>query len=171
VRPPPGAQSYLSPEGLELPTTGRRATAAVIDLITMIAIYAVITNIVAAAFGVKTGIPAVVAEVLTAEFLLLVYVIIPIVRRGQTLGKKYTYTMVVDRATGNLPRPAQVIRRYFIAFVAFLTLPVLGSTGPLIAAFYGLSFLMQKEQVSLADRWARTAVVIARYRPAPARES
>jgi hypothetical protein len=70
--------------------------------------------------------------------------------------------MVVDRATGELPDLAQVIRRYIIPAFAFA---LLVTTGAVIALIFALSFLMNKEQVSLADRFAKTVVVIARYRP------
>ena len=71
--------------------------------------------------------------------------------------------MVVDRAHRRAARrSAQVIRRYIIPAFA---LALLLTTGAVIALIYGISFLMNRDQVSLADRFARTAVVIARYKP------
>ena len=112
--------------------------------------------------NLTSGLPAFITEVGTMEFLILVYLILPTAWTGQTLGKRYTYCMVVDRATGQLPTIGQVIRRYIVPAFAFA---LLVTTGAVIALIYGLSFLMNRDQVSLADRLARTAVVIARYKP------
>jgi uncharacterized RDD family membrane protein YckC len=161
-RRPERAQSLVTAEGLEIPATGRRVTAAAIDAITMIAIWSAIVYPVTLGASLTTGLPAFITEVGTMEFLMLVYLIIPIWRSGQTLGKRYTHTMVVNRATGGLPDLAQVIRRYIIPAFAFA---LLVTTGAVIALIFALSFLMNKEQVSLADRFSKTAVVIARYRP------
>jgi uncharacterized RDD family membrane protein YckC len=160
-RRPDRAQSLVTAEGLEIPATGRRVTAAAIDVITMIAIWSAIVYPVTLGAGLTKGFPAFITEVGTMEFIILAYLIIPTWRTGQTLGKRYTYTMVVDRATGGLPELAQVIRRYIIPAFAFA---LLVTTGAVIALIFGLSFLMNKDQVSLADRFAKTAVVIARYR-------
>ena len=153
--------AQVSDEPLEIPSTARRMTAALVDVITMAAIWAVIYGIALAA-GVKSGYPLFVVEVGTMEFLVLVYLILPTAWTGQTLGKRYTYCMVVDRATGQLPTTGQVIRRYIIPAFAFA---LLSTTGAVIGLLYGFSFLMNRDQISLADRLARTAVVIARYKP------
>ena len=153
--------AQVSDEPLEIPSTGRRMTAAVIDVITMLALWAVVYAIALAA-GVKSGYPLFAVEVGTMEFLVLVYLILPTAWTGQTLGKRYTYCMVVDRATGQLPTTGQVIRRYIIPAFAFA---LLSTTGAVIGLIYGMSFLMNRDQISLADRFARTAVVIARYKP------
>ncbi len=158
---PDRVPAQVSGEPLEIPSTGRRMTAAFIDVITMLAIWAVIYGIALAA-GVKSGYPLFAVEVGTMEFLVLVYLILPTAWTGQTLGKRYTYCMVVDRATGQLPSTGQVIRRYIIPAFAFA---LLSTTGAVIGLIYGLSFLMNRDQISLADRFARTAVVIARYKP------
>ena len=155
--PPP----LVTAEGLEMPSAGRRATAAAIDTITLLVLYLVIVYPIILGLGL-TGIPAFITVVATPLFLIVVYLIIPTSRGGQTLGKRYTYTMVVDRATGQLPTVNQVVRRYTIPAFAVV---LLQQTGGLIALMYGVSFLMNKDQVSLADRMAKTAVVIARYRP------
>ena len=154
--------SMVTAEGLEIPSAGRRATAAGIDTITLLVLYVVIVYPIIFGLGL-TGIPAVIAGIGTPLFLIVVYLIVPTYRGGQTLGKRYTYTMVVDRATGRLPTISQVVRRYAIPAVAVVLLQL--PTGPLIALMYAVSFLMNRDQVSLADRMAKTAVVIARYRP------
>jgi uncharacterized RDD family membrane protein YckC len=149
-------------EALEIPSTGRRLTAALIDGITLAALWAVIVYPITLGGHMTTGLPAFITEVGTAEFLILVYLILPTAWTGQTLGKRYTYCMVVDRATGQLPTIGQVIRRYIVPAFAFA---LLVTTGAVIALIYALSFLMNRDQISLADRLARTAVVIARYKP------
>jgi uncharacterized RDD family membrane protein YckC len=153
--------SMVTAEGLEIPSAGRRATAAGIDTITLLVLYVVIVYPIIFGLGL-TGIPAVIAGIGTPLFLIVVYLIVPTYRGGQTLGKRYTYTMVVDRATGQLPTLSQVVRRYIIPAFAVV---LLQQTGGLIALMYAVSFLMNRDQVSLADRMAKTAVVIARYRP------
>lgn len=153
--------SMVTAEGLEIPSAGRRATAAGIDTITLLVLYVVIVYPIIFGLGL-TGIPAVIAGIGTPLFLIVVYLIVPTYRGGQTLGKRYTYTMVVDRATGQLPTLSQVVRRYTIPAFAVV---LLQQTGGLIALMYAVSFLMNRDQVSLADRMAKTAVVIARYRP------
>jgi uncharacterized RDD family membrane protein YckC len=158
-RTPP---SMVTAEGLEIPSAGRRATAAAIDIITMSAVYLVVIVPIVLVFGSNTATAALTALAL-ALVLIIVYLMIPTYRGGQTLGKRYTYTMVVDRATGRLPTISQVVRRYAIPAVAVVLLQL--PTGPLIARMYAVSFLMNRDQVSLADRMAKTAVVIARYRP------
>ena len=157
-RTPP---SMVTAEGLEIPSAGRRATAAGIDTITLLVLYLVIVYPIIFGLGL-TGIPAVITGIGTPVFLIIVYLIVPTYRGGQTLGKRYTYLMVVDRATGQLPTLNQVVRRYAIPAFAVV---LLQQTGGLIALMYGVSFLMNRDQVSLADRMAKTAVVIARYRP------
>jgi uncharacterized RDD family membrane protein YckC len=157
-RAPP---SLVTADGLEIPSAGRRATAAAIDTITLLVLYLVIVYPIIFGLGL-TGIPAVITGIGTPVFLIIVYLIVPTYRGGQTLGKRYTYLMVVDRATGQLPTLNQVVRRYTIPAFAVV---LLQQTGGLIALMYGVSFLMNRDQVSLADRMAKTAVVIARYRP------
>jgi uncharacterized RDD family membrane protein YckC len=157
-RTPP---SMITAEGLEIPSAGRRATAAAIDTVTLLVLYLVIVYPIIFGLGL-TGIPAVITGIGTPVFLIIVYLIVPTYRGGQTLGKRYTYMMVVDRATGQLPTLNQVVRRYTIPAFAVV---LLQQTGGLIALMYGVSFLMNRDQVSLADRMAKTAVVIARYRP------
>lgn len=155
--PPP----MVTAEGLEIPSAGRRGTAAAIDTVTLIVLYLAIVYPIIFGLGL-TGIPAVIVGIGTPLFLIIVYLIVPTYRGGQTLGKRYTYTMVVDRATGQLPTLNMVVRRYSIPAFAVV---LLQQTGGLIALMYAVSFLMNRDQVSLADRMAKTVVVIARYRP------
>jgi uncharacterized RDD family membrane protein YckC len=159
-RPPPAPLPMA--EGLEIPSTGRRVTAALIDVITMAALWAFIFYPVTLGAGLTKGVPYLITEVGSMEFVFLVYLILPIYFRGQTLGKRYTYTMVVDRATGDLPSMSAIIRRYIIPAAAWALLFV---SGALLALIYATSFLLNRDQVSLADRFAKTAVVIARYKP------
>ena len=159
-RAPRGSQSLVTAEGLEIPSVGRRTTAAAIDLVTMTVGYLVIVVPILFALG-NTPTATTVALGVALLFIGL-YLIVPTYRGGQTLGKRYTHIMVVDRATGNLPTSGQIVRRYAIPIVALI---LLGLTGPLIAVIFAASFLMNRDQVSLADRFAKTAVVIARYRP------
>jgi uncharacterized RDD family membrane protein YckC len=162
ARPAVGG-STMSAQGLEIPSPGRRLTAAAIDAITMAAIWAVIVYPLTLAGGFNKGLPAFITQVGTMEFLIVVWLIIPTWRTGQSLGKRYTYCMVVDRATGELAPLGQIFRRYVVPMFAFA---LLVTTGGFIALLYALSWLMNKAQISLADRFAKTAVVIARYRPA-----
>ena len=157
-----GSSALVTAEGLEIPSTGRRLTAATIDAITIIAAWSVIVYPITLGANLTKGYPAFITEVGTMEFLILVYLILPTAWTGQTLGKRYTYCMVVDRATGQLPTTGQAIRRYILPAFFFA---ILITTGAVLALLYALSFLMNRDQVSLADRLAKTAVVIARYRP------
>ena len=152
----------VAEDGLEIPSTGRRMTAAIIDAVTMIAAWAVVVYPITLGGNLTSGLPAFITEVGTMEFLILVYLVLPTAWTGQTLGKRYTYCMVVDRTTGQLPTIGQSLRRYIIPAFAFA---LLVTTGAVIALIYALSFLMNRDQISLADRFAKTAVVIARYRP------
>jgi uncharacterized RDD family membrane protein YckC len=162
--PPPRdpVGSLVTAQGLEIPTLGRRLTAAGIDIVTLLALWSAIVYPVTLGVGASRGFPAFITEVGTMEFLILAYLVFPTWWVGQTLGKRYTYCMVVDRATGQLPTLGQTIIRYLIPAFAFA---LLLTTGGIIAVFYALSFIMSRDQVSLADRLAKTAVVIARYRP------
>jgi len=93
----------------------------------------------------------------------VLWFILPTAFFGQTLGKRLTHIMLVDRATGNLPPLGRVVTRYGVALlVAIIFQPV--------ALILGLSFFASRDGLSLLDRLGKTAVVIARYKPArPAR--
>lgn len=160
-------QPVGAPAFLELPTMGRRLTASLIDVVTMVAVFLASITVTFQITGADAGVPGLATLVGWVEFWILVLFVIPTARTGQTLGKRFTYLMTVDRETGNLCSVTQVLRRYLLPMVA---IPALLQLGAFLSLFYGLSYAMSRDQVSLADRLARTVVVIARYRPTrPAR--
>jgi uncharacterized RDD family membrane protein YckC len=149
--PPPMA------EGLELPTMGRRLAGDVIDVITLIAvgigIYQLATIVEGGAgYAIFAG---------GALLLVLLYVGLPVARTGQTLGKRMTYTMVVDRATGRLLTPRSIMIRYSIPTLLALTLGTLAPVGVML----GFTYAFGRDQISLLDRLAKSVVVVARYTP------
>ena len=148
------------PEFLEQPTLGRRLTASLIDVITTLAVYAATAAIAFAVFSGDTA--RFVALVVLFEVWVVALFAVPTFRTGQTLGKRFTFIMCVDRETGNLPSASQVLRRYMIPMVA---VPALLQMGAFLALFFGLSYTMGRDQLSLADRLAKTVVVVARYAP------
>ena len=141
---------------LELPTLGRRFVATVIDAITFLALAAAGSI----PLGVATG--SAIPVIIWIELMIVGVYIVPTIRTAQTLGKRMTYLMTVDRATGDLCRVPQAITRYIIPMAVF---PLLLPLGPFLALYFGLSYMMGRDQVSLADRLAKTIVVIARYKP------
>jgi hypothetical protein len=46
-----------------------------------------------------------------------------------------------------------------------VAIPALFQMGAFLALFFGLSYAMGRDQLSLADRLAKTVVVVARYKP------
>lgn len=148
------------PEFLEQPTLGRRITASLIDVVTTIAVLAASGAIAFAAIG--GGAAGTIAIMVLFELWVIGLFVVPTLRTGQTLGKRFTYIMCVDRETGNLPTAGQVIRRYVVPMVA---VPALFQMGAFLSLFYGLSYAMGRDQLSLADRLAKTVVVVARYKP------
>jgi len=148
------------PEFLEQPTLGRRLTASLIDVVTTVAVFAASGAVAYAALG-STAAFTITLMVLFELWVVGLY-IIPTLRTGQTLGKRFTYVMCVDRETGHLPTLGQLIRRYIVPMVA---VPALFQMGAFLALFYGLSYAMGRDQLSLADRLAKTVVVVARYKP------
>jgi uncharacterized RDD family membrane protein YckC len=150
------------PDFLEQPTLGRRVTASLIDVVTTLAVFLVSITITYQITGASEGLPGVLTFMGWAEFWILVLFLIPTYRTGQTLGKRMTYVMTVDRETGNLPSIGQIIRRYMVPMVA---IPALFQMGAFLALFFGLSYAMGRDQLSLADRLAKTVVVVARYKP------
>ena len=141
---------------LEQPTISRRAVATIIDAITFLALA------VGGAFpiGVATG--NVIAVLVWVELMAVAVYVIPTIRTGQTLGKRMTYLMTVDRVTGDLLPWRQALIRYLVPMAA---LPLFPPIGPFLALYFGLSYMMGRDQVSLADRLAKSIVVIARYKP------
>jgi len=150
------------PDFLEQPTLGRRVTASMIDVVTTLAVFLVSITVTYQITGASKGLPGVLTFMGWAEFWIVVLFLIPTYRTGQTLGKRMTYVMTVDRETGNLPSISQIIRRYMIPMVA---IPALFQMGAFLALFFGLSYAMGRDQLSLADRLAKTVVVVARYKP------
>jgi uncharacterized RDD family membrane protein YckC len=149
--PPPMA------EGLELPTMGRRLAGDLIDVITLIAIgIGFLQLATVASGGAQFGI--FVGGCLVAIFL---YVVLPVSRTGQTLGKRMTYTMVVDRATGRLLTPRQILIRYSIPTLLGIT----GSSLAPVGVMLGFTYAFGRDQISLLDRMAKSVVVVARYTP------
>jgi uncharacterized RDD family membrane protein YckC len=150
------------PDFLEQPTLGRRLTASMIDVVTMLALFLASITVTYQITGADTGLPGVLTFMGWVEFWIVVLFAIPTLRTGQTLGKRFTFVMTVDRETGNLPTVSQVIRRYMVPMVA---IPVLFQMGAFLSLFFGLSYAMGRDQLSLADRLAKTVVVVARYKP------
>lgn len=153
------------PDFLEQPTLGRRLTASLIDVVTMLALFLASITVTYQITGADAGLPGVITFMGWAEFWILAMFVVPTLRTGQTLGKRFTYVMTVDRETGNLPSVGQVIRRYMVPMVA---IPALFQMGAFLSLFFGLSYAMGRDQLSLADRLAKTVVVVARYKPARA---
>lgn len=150
------------PPYLEQPTIGRRLTASLIDVVTLLAAFLSSITITFQITGADEGAAGLITFVGWVEFWILALFVVPTSRTGQTLGKRFTYVMVVDRETGDLPSVLQVVRRYGIPMVA---IPALLQMGAFLSLFFGLSYAMSRDQLSLADRLAKTVVVIARYRP------
>jgi uncharacterized RDD family membrane protein YckC len=148
------------PAFLEQPTLGRRLTASLIDVVTAVALFAATSGIALVAFSGDSA--RFVALIVLFELWMLALFVIPTARTGQTLGKRFTYIMVVDRETGSLPAAGQVLRRYVVPIVA---VPALLQLGAFLGLFFGLSYTMGRDQLSLADRLAKTVVVVARYKP------
>jgi uncharacterized RDD family membrane protein YckC len=150
--PPPMA------EGLELPTMGRRLAGDLIDVITLIAIGFALLQL-GSAVGGGGGFAIFAAGSALAVFL---YMVVPVARSGQTLGKRMTYTMVVDRLTGTLLTRRQLLTRYSIPTL----LGISGNLAP-IGVMLGFTYAFGRDQVSLLDRMAKSVVVVARYQPVP----
>ena len=151
------------PDFLEQPTLGRRVAASLIDVVTTFAVLFASGGIAYGALG-DTGAFYATLSALAAIWVLALFVV-PTYRTGQTLGKRMTYVMTVDRETGDLVSTGQLVRRYMFPFVLLVALPFLGEMGAFLALFFGLSYAMGKDQLSLADRLAKTIVVVARYQP------
>jgi uncharacterized RDD family membrane protein YckC len=160
-RPRPSALLETA-EFLELPALSRRLVASLIDVVLIVGLFFASITLTYWLTGADSGLPGLITFVGWVEFWIIVFFLIPTWRTGQTLGKRFTWVMCVDRATGNLCSTRQVILRYIAPMVV---IPVLLQMGAFLALFYGLSYALGRDQVSLADRLAKTAVVIARYRP------
>ncbi len=144
---------------LELPTITRRLMATVIDGLIFVVLC------VGGGFPLGVATNSIVAVLVWIELMVVAVYVVPTVRTGQTLGKRLTYLMCVDRVTGDLCSPRQVLIRYVVPMVAIAVLLPLGPIGPFVALYFGISYMMGRDQASLADRLAKTIVVIARYKP------
>lgn len=148
---------------LELAETGRRATAAAIDTVSMVAIYLALVTLLGAVTDFKTDSgPAFAVTTGTLFATVIGWLVIPTTIGGQTLGKRFTKTQMVSRETGHLPAPSKVLLHYLPAIAALLILPGFGAP---LALMIGLSFMMTRDGLSLGDKVAKTVVVIARYKP------
>lgn len=148
---------------LELADTGRRATSAAIDTVSMIAIYLALVTILGAVTDFKTdSAPAFAVTTGTLFATVIGWLVIPTAICGQTLGKRFTKIQMVARSTGHLPPPSKVLLHYLPAIAALLLLPGFGAP---LALMIGLSFMMTRDGLSLGDKAAKTVVVIARYKP------
>ena len=98
-------------EFLELPTLGRRLVASMIDVDHRGgAVYVGSIAITFQVTGADSGLPAADRSFVGwLEFWFVVLLMVPTYRTGQTLGKRFTYFMCVDRATGNLCSLRQVL--------------------------------------------------------------
>jgi hypothetical protein len=141
---------------LELPTLGRRVVATIIDALTFLAL-AVGGGV---PLGAATG--SVIVVLIWVELMAVGVYIVPTIRTGQTLGKRMTYLMTVERASGDLLTWRETVIRYIVPMAA---IPILPPIGAFLALYFGLSYMMGRDQVSLADRLAKSIVVIARYKP------
>jgi len=148
------------PDFLEQPTLGRRLTASLIDVVTTVAVFAASMAVVLALVAGDQA--RLIGLIVLFEVWVVALYVVPTLRTGQTLGKRFTFVMTVDRETGNLPSVSQVVRRYIVPMVA---VPALFQMGAFLSLFYGLSYAMGRDQLSLADRLAKTVVVVARYKP------
>jgi uncharacterized RDD family membrane protein YckC len=144
-------------EGLELPTLGRRLAGDLIDVITLIAIGIALLQL-GTAVGGGGGFAIFAGGSALAVFL---YMIVPVARTGQTLGKRLTYTMAVDRLSGSLLTSRQLMIRYAIPTLLGITGTSLAPIGVLL----GFTYAFGPHQVSLLDRMSKSIVVVARYQP------
>ena len=163
--PARGSRRVVTPtflDGHELAQPGRRAAAAMIDVVIVTLLGGAILAIGAAVqtHSNKDTVQGIVTAAALA--VLLLYFVLPTSMNGQTIGKRFTHIMVVDRDTGNIPRVSRILSRYSIPIVALL---MLGFFGALLAVMAGLSFMMTKDVTSLGDKVGRTVVVVARYKP------
>jgi uncharacterized RDD family membrane protein YckC len=159
---------------LEVAPLGRRLMAAVLDYVPLAALYILIVNIVGnfvdydrrvrkdGKVQMEPTTDYFVAVGATLAILVVILFVIPTIIRSQTLGKKLTHVMLVDRDTGQAPRISRLLARYLIPVLLVAAIPALGAP---VALMLALSFTATRDGTSMLDKFARTAVVIARYRP------
>jgi uncharacterized RDD family membrane protein YckC len=135
--------------------------AAIIDLIITAALISAIVSVAYYLANAK-GSAGYYAATFSTLGVVLLYWVFPTVRTGQTLGKRLTYIMVVDRATGHLATRDKLVIQYLVPSVLATMLPQLLAPIVLMAGF---SFMLTRDSVSLLDRLGKTVVVVARYQP------
>jgi len=147
--------------GAEAAPLGRRLAALGIDVLTMGAVFLGVTSLLVSVASDSVG---AIILLVTALFVLFnLYFVLPTVRSGQTLGKRFTHIMVVDADTGELPTWRRATMRYIVPVVLVIGLP--GSLGLMGALLFGISWVLIDTRVGLMDRLGHTRVVLARYRP------
>ncbi len=157
----PQRREPLGVAGAEAAPLGRRLAALGIDVLTMGAVFLGITSLLVSVASDSVG---AVILLVTALFVLFnAYFVLPTVRSGQTLGKRFTHIMVVDAETGELPTWRRATLRYIVPIVLVIGLP--GSLGLMGALLFGISWVLIDTRVGLMDRLGQTRVVLARYRP------
>jgi uncharacterized RDD family membrane protein YckC len=157
----PQRREPLGVAGAEAAPLGRRLAALGIDVLTMGAVFLGITSLLVSVASDSVG---AIILLVTALFVLFnAYFVLPTVRSGQTLGKRFTHIMVVDADTGELPTWRRASLRYIVPIVLVIGLP--GSLGLMGALLFGISWVLIDTRVGLMDRLGHTRVVLARYRP------
>jgi uncharacterized RDD family membrane protein YckC len=157
----PQRREPLGVAGAEAAPRGRRLAALGIDVLTMGAVFLGVTSLLVSVASDSVG---AIILLVTALFVLFnLYFVLPTVRSGQTLGKRFTHIMVVDADTGELPTWRRATMRYIVPVVLVIGLP--GSLGLMGALLFGISWVLIDTRVGLMDRLGHTRVVLARYRP------
>jgi uncharacterized RDD family membrane protein YckC len=157
----PQRREPLGVAGAEAAPLGRRLAALGIDVLTMGAVFLGVTSLLVSVASDSVG---AIILLVTALFVLFnLYFVLPTVRSGQTLGKRFTHIMVVDADTGELPTWRRATMRYIVPVVLVIGLP--GSLGLMGALLFGISWVLIDTRVGLMDRLGHTRVVLARYRP------
>jgi len=157
----PQRREPLGVPGAEAAPLGRRLAALGIDVLTMGAVFLGVTSLLVSVASDSVG---AIILLVTALFVLFnLYFVLPTVRSGQTLGKRFTHIMVVDADTGELPTWRRATMRYIVPVVLVIGLP--GSLGLMGALLFGISWVLIDTRVGLMDRLGHTRVVLARYRP------
>jgi len=157
----PQRREPLGVPGAEAAPLGRRLAALGIDVLTMGAVFLGVTSLLVSVASDSVG---AIILLVTALFVLFnLYFVLPTVRSGQTLGKRFTHIMVVDADSGELPTWRRATMRYIVPVVLVIGLP--GSLGLMGALLFGISWVLIDTRVGLMDRLGHTRVVLARYRP------
>jgi uncharacterized RDD family membrane protein YckC len=135
--------------------------AAAIDTLAAVVVTAIAIGIAIAAGLDDATVQSVVLGAMAG--MVAIYLILPTALTGQSVGKRLTHIMLVDRQTGHLPAPTKVVYHYLPMFLVLVLFG--GAPGAPAALMAGFSFYMTRDGTSIGDKLAKTAVVIARYRP------